>query len=127
MVRYIQQRGELTTSSLEAVEVQQEEDIQQLMTYLNWIEQSQMRFYGRVHVPLDAKPNAKPKVVGLAGGAPGLNALYFKINITGHTVFVLANYDPEDIEPVTKSIMDFFIPESERGKIVKVKENDEKE
>ena len=81
----------------------------------------------RVYVPLDAKPNAKPRVVGLAGGAPGLNSLYFKINITGHTVFVLANYDPEDVEPVAKSIMDFFIPESERGKVVKVRENDEEE
>jgi len=82
---------------------------------------------GRVYVPLDAKPNAKPRVVGLAGGAPGLNSLYFKINITGHTVFVLANYDPEDVEPVAKSIMDFFIPEGVRGKIVKVRENDEEE
>ena len=80
---------------------------------------------GRVFVPLDAKPNANPRVVGLAGGAPGLNSLYLKFGITGHTVFVLANYDPEDVEPAARSIMDLFVPESERGKRVVMRTDDD--
>jgi len=76
---------------------------------------------GRVYVPLEAKPNAKPRAVGLAGGAPGLNALYLKFGITDYVVLVLANYDPEDVEPVAKSIMDIFIPESDRGKQEKMR------
>ena len=79
----------------------------------------------RVFVPLDAKPGATPRVVGLAGGAPGLIALYLKFNITGHTVFVLSNYDPEDVEPVAKAITDMFYPESERGQVAKMRANDE--
>jgi len=71
---------------------------------------------GMVYIPLDAKPNVNPRVVGLAGGAPGLNSLYLKFGNTGYTVFVLANYDPEDVEPAARSIMDLFISESERGK-----------
>ncbi|MHA1614548.1 MAG: serine hydrolase domain-containing protein [Candidatus Thorarchaeota archaeon] len=71
---------------------------------------------GRVFIPLEVKPGATPRVVGLAGGAPGLIALYLKFNVAGYTVFILSNYDPEDVEPVTKSIMDMFVPESERGK-----------
>lgn len=70
---------------------------------------------GRVYIPLEMKPGT-PRVVGLAGGAPGLIALYLKFNFSGYTVFILSNYDPEDVEPVTKSIMDMFVPESERGK-----------
>jgi len=80
---------------------------------------------GRVYVPLEAKPNANPRVVGLAGGAPGLNSLYLKFGITGHTVFVLANYDPEDVEPAVRSIMDLFVPESERGKRVELRTEDD--
>ncbi|TFG26916.1 hypothetical protein EU528_13665 [Candidatus Thorarchaeota archaeon] len=81
---------------------------------------------GRVYIPLEAGPNTNPRIVGLAGGSPGLNALYFKFGVSGHTVFVLSNYDPEDIEPVAKSIIDMFIPESERGKrlVMKTKEGE---
>ena len=74
---------------------------------------------------MDAKPNTNPRVIGLAGGAPGLNALYLKFGVTGYTVFVLSNYDPEDIEPVTKPIMDMFVPESERGKQVVMRTKDD--
>ncbi|MGY5879647.1 MAG: serine hydrolase domain-containing protein [Candidatus Thorarchaeota archaeon] len=80
---------------------------------------------GRIYVPLDAKPNPNPRVVGLAGGAPGLNSLYLKFGITGHTVFVLANYDPEDVEPVVKTIMDMFVPENERGKRAEFRTKDD--
>jgi len=80
---------------------------------------------GRVYLPLDAKPGAKPSVIGLAGGAPGLLALYLKFNTSGHTVFVLSNYDPEDVEPVAKSITDIFVPESERGKITEMRTKEE--
>ncbi|MHA1930716.1 MAG: serine hydrolase domain-containing protein [Candidatus Thorarchaeota archaeon] len=80
---------------------------------------------GRVYVPLEAKPGATPRVVGLAGGAPGLIALYLKFNVPGYTVFILSNYDPEDVEPVTKSIMDMFVSESERGKKTKMRVREE--
>ena len=79
----------------------------------------------RVYVPLDAPSNAKPRVVGLAGGAAGLNAFYLKFNVPGYTVFVLSNYDPEDVEPVAKSITEFFVPESERGKVIHMRTKDD--
>ena len=47
--------------------------------------------------------------------------MYLKFNVSGYTVFILSNYDPEDVEPVTKSIMDMFVPESERGKKVEMR------
>ncbi len=63
--------------------------------------------------------------MGLAVGAPGLIALYLKFNVSGYTVFILSNYDPEDVEPVTKSIMDMFVSESERGEKVEMKVREE--
>lgn len=80
---------------------------------------------GRVYLPLDAKPGAKPSVVGLAGGAPGLLALYLKFNTSGFTVFVLSNYDPEDVEAAAKSVTDIFVPESERRKIMEIRQKEE--
>ncbi len=75
----------------------------------------------RVYVPLDVKPGAKPRIIGMAGGAPGFTALYFKFNESGYTVFVLSNYDPEDVEPLAQGMTNLFIPESERGKVVKLR------
>ncbi len=72
----------------------------------------------RVFVPLNAEPGRKPKLVGLAGGAPGLTALYLKYNSKGYTVFVLSNYDPEDVEPIGEQVTNFFIPENERGGLI---------
>jgi len=74
----------------------------------------------RVFIPLDVEPGRKPKIVGLAGGAPGLTALYLKYNDKGYTVFVLSNYDPEDIEPIAEQITEFFVPKSERGGLVRM-------
>ncbi|MFW9844348.1 MAG: hypothetical protein ACFFEV_07220 [Candidatus Thorarchaeota archaeon] len=44
-----------------------------------------------------------------------------RFGITGHVVFVLSNYDPEDVEPIAKTIMDMFVPESERGIVQEVR------
>jgi CubicO group peptidase (beta-lactamase class C family) len=70
----------------------------------------------RVFLPLSVEPNRKPRLVGLAGGAPGLCALYLKFFQAGYTVFVLSNYDPEDVEPATKVITDYFVPKDEQVK-----------
>ena len=78
----------------------------------------------RVFIPLDVEPGRKPRIVGLAGGAPGLTALYLKYNEKGYTVFVLSNYDPEDVEPIAEQVTNFFIPESERGKMVRMSHPD---
>lgn len=75
----------------------------------------------RVYIPLEAKPGSKPRIVGLAGGAPGLTALYFKYNESGHTIFVLSNYDPEDVEPLAQGMTNLFIPESERSGVIRLK------
>ena len=74
----------------------------------------------RVFLPLSVKPGTKPRVLGLAGGAPGLCALYLKFFQKGYTVFVLSNYDPEDVEPAAKEITDFFVPKDEQGKQIKM-------
>jgi CubicO group peptidase (beta-lactamase class C family) len=75
--------------------------------------------------PLDAKPNSKPKSAILAGGSPGLTALYFKFFELGYTVFILSNYDPEDVEPLVKPIRSMFLSDEEPGKIVTLKEQNE--
>ncbi len=63
--------------------------------------------------PLDASPDVKPKAIALAGGAPGLAALYLKFFEKGYTVFVLSNYDPEDVEPLAEEIRDMIMPRKE--------------
>ena len=79
----------------------------------------------RVFVPLDAKLGASPRVVGLAGGAPGLNAFYLKFNVVGYTVFILSNYDPEDVEPVVEKVTDLFVPKKMRGQKVRMVREEE--
>ncbi len=76
---------------------------------------------GMVYIPLDGKPGAIPRIIGIAGGAAGLTALYFKYNVSGHTVFVLSNYDPEDVEPLAQGMTNLFIPEIERGAVIKLR------
>jgi len=77
----------------------------------------------RVMRPLDA-PDSKPKIAVMAGGAPGLCALYFKFFEKGYSVFILSNYDPEDVEPLVEPIRAIFIPEGEKGKIVTVRDDE---
>ncbi|MFW9808235.1 MAG: serine hydrolase domain-containing protein [Candidatus Thorarchaeota archaeon] len=78
----------------------------------------------RVMRPIDA-PESDPKTAVLAGGASGLCALYFKFFELGYSVFILSNYDPQDVEPLVKPIRALFIPEEEEEREV-VKFRDEK-
>ncbi|MFW9793530.1 MAG: serine hydrolase domain-containing protein [Candidatus Thorarchaeota archaeon] len=73
--------------------------------------------------PIDA-PDSNPKSALLAGGAPGLCALYFKFFEMGYSVFILSNYDPEDVEPLVEPIRALFIPAEEEGKIVTIRDDD---
>lgn len=73
-----------------------------------------------VHRPLDAPPDSEPKAIIMAGGASGLVAFYMKFLRSGHTVIVLSNYDPEDVEPAVEQISNFFIPKSERGGQIRI-------
>ncbi len=68
-------------------------------------------------LPLDVDPNKTPKAIGLAGGAPGLTALYLKFFEVGFTVIVLSNYDPDDIEPLAVSIREILVGKPETGTI----------
>ncbi|PNX52285.1 MAG: hypothetical protein BV458_10355 [Thermoplasmata archaeon M9B2D] len=70
--------------------------------------------------PLDAPPDSEPKAIIMAGGASGLVAFYMKFLRSGHTVIVLSNYDPEDVEPAVEQISNFFIPKSERGGQIRI-------
>jgi CubicO group peptidase (beta-lactamase class C family) len=63
--------------------------------------------------PLNTDPSTNPKSVLLAGGAPGLTALYLKFFHAGYTVFILSNYDPEDIEPLSEHIRSMIMPLNE--------------
>jgi len=56
--------------------------------------------------PIDADPNTSPRAIYLAGGAPGLTALYLKFSKLGFTVIIFSNYDPEDVEPLSSVIRD---------------------
>jgi CubicO group peptidase (beta-lactamase class C family) len=67
--------------------------------------------------PLNADSNTTPKAALLAGGAPGLTALYLKFFRAGYTVFVLSNYDPEDVEPLSEHIRSMIMPLKE-GELV---------
>ncbi|TET08647.1 MAG: class A beta-lactamase-related serine hydrolase [Candidatus Thorarchaeota archaeon] len=73
--------------------------------------------------PLDADSESKPKSAILAGGAPGLCALYFKFFEMGYTVFILSNYDPEDVEPIVGPIRTLFLPDEDEGRIVTLRKD----
>jgi len=75
--------------------------------------------------PIDADPQSKSKSAILAGGAPGLTALYFKFFEVGYTVFIFSNYDPDDVEPLVQPIRSIFLPDEETGKIVTMREHRE--
>lgn len=74
--------------------------------------------------PLDAPPDSRPKSIIMAGGASGLIAFYMKFLQSGHTVIVLSNYDPEDVEPVVNEIRNVLMPNSEQGPIVNLKHDE---
>ncbi|MFW9806755.1 MAG: serine hydrolase domain-containing protein [Candidatus Thorarchaeota archaeon] len=65
-----------------------------------------------VFKPLNADPDKDPIAAVLAGGAPGLTALYIKFFKLGYTFIVFSNYDPEDIEPLAEEIRDLVNPKS---------------
>ncbi|MHA2027068.1 MAG: serine hydrolase domain-containing protein [Candidatus Thorarchaeota archaeon] len=74
--------------------------------------------------PIGSSLDTKPKSAVLAGGAPGLIALYFKFFEFGHSVFVLSNYDPEDVEPMVTPIRSLFLPDEDKGKIVTMRKDE---
>lgn len=66
-----------------------------------------------VFKPLNASPDKEPSAAVLAGGAPGLTALYIKFFKLGYTFFVFSNYDPEDVEPLAAEIRELVMPDKE--------------
>ena len=74
--------------------------------------------------PSGSSLEANPKSAVLAGGAPGLTALYFKFFELGYSVFVLSNYDPEDVEPMVMPIRSLFLPNDDEGKIVTMRDDE---
>jgi CubicO group peptidase (beta-lactamase class C family) len=75
-------------------------------------------------LPLDADPNAKPSAIGLAGGAPGLSALYLRFFKAGYTIIVFSNYDPDDVEPIANGVRDIIVGETENGRVHKIREEE---
>ena len=69
--------------------------------------------------PLEADPGSPLRVIAMAGGAPGLTALYIKFFEFNLTFIVMSNYDPEDVEPLAEQIRDLVIPKSSQGKVVR--------
>ncbi|MFW9842594.1 MAG: serine hydrolase, partial [Candidatus Thorarchaeota archaeon] len=62
--------------------------------------------------PLGSDTNLAPRVQVMAGGAQGLSAFYLKFFRMGYTVFLLSNYDPEDVEPLVELILRMFLPDA---------------
>jgi D-alanyl-D-alanine carboxypeptidase len=62
--------------------------------------------------PLDADPDSPLRAIVMAGGAPGLTALYIKFFEFGLTFIVMSNYDPEDVQPLAEQVRDLVIPKS---------------
>ncbi|MFX1476338.1 MAG: serine hydrolase domain-containing protein, partial [Promethearchaeota archaeon] len=59
---------------------------------------------GKVLRPVGAKEESTPRVIALAGGAPGVAAFFVRYPQIGYTVIILSNYDPDDAEVVEKKI-----------------------
>ncbi|MFW9907600.1 MAG: serine hydrolase domain-containing protein [Candidatus Thorarchaeota archaeon] len=66
-------------------------------------------------LPIGADLNSSPGAIALAGGAPGLCALFLKFFKAGYTVLILSNYDPEDVEPLSGEVREIILGESENG------------
>lgn len=62
------------------------------------------KYTSTILLPANAEQGKEPRVVTLAGGAPGVAAFYVKYFASGHTVIILSNYDPGDAEVVEKKI-----------------------
>lgn len=67
---------------------------------------------GKVFIPqgdplIPVDPNA-PKSMGIAGGAPGLNAVLEVNSRTGYTIVVMSNYDPPSAIEVGKKLRSIF-------------------
>ncbi|NHI87970.1 MAG: class A beta-lactamase-related serine hydrolase [Candidatus Thorarchaeota archaeon] len=73
--------------------------------------------------PLEVDPGTPLRVIAMAGGAPGLTALYIKFFEFGLTFIVMSNYDPEDVEPLAEQIRDLVIPKFSQSKVVRQHDN----
>ncbi|MFW9817554.1 MAG: serine hydrolase domain-containing protein [Candidatus Thorarchaeota archaeon] len=60
--------------------------------------------------PLGSDTSSAPRVQVMAGGAQGLSAFYLKFFRMGYSVFLLSNYDPEDVELLIEPILKMFLP-----------------
>ncbi|MFW9849131.1 MAG: serine hydrolase domain-containing protein [Candidatus Thorarchaeota archaeon] len=67
-------------------------------------------------LPISADLSSSPAAIALAGGASGLCALYLKFYKAGYSIFILSNYDPEDVEPLVAVARDIIVGNSESGK-----------
>jgi hypothetical protein len=46
--------------------------------------------------------------LGIAGGAPGINAVFTANEASGYTVVVMSNYDPPSAEKIAKQIREWI-------------------
>jgi D-alanyl-D-alanine carboxypeptidase len=57
----------------------------------------------------NAKESSKPQVILVAGGSTGVAAFFVKYPHSGHTVIILSNYDPDDVETVEEKIRNMIL------------------
>jgi CubicO group peptidase (beta-lactamase class C family) len=62
----------------------------------------------KLSVPDDFGQPQKDVMLGIAGGAPGINALLLVNGQTGYTIIVLSNYDPPSAEKTGSQIRDWL-------------------
>ena len=56
---------------------------------------------------------AKPRTLGIAGGAPGIGAVLKMHLETGYVNIILSNHDPEDMQVIRKKTEDIILHESQ--------------
>ncbi|MCK5239904.1 MAG: beta-lactamase family protein [Candidatus Thorarchaeota archaeon] len=78
-------------------------------------------------LPIGADQDSSPSAIALAGGAPGLSALYLKFFKAGYTVIVLSNYDPDDVEPLVNGIREIIVGKDDTKAVHRIHENESKD